>query len=81
MAKTKTKGMKRAAAEKKKDPKRAHIRAQLLRNHSFLRIDYRELKSDELEDKNVFFELFPKVGLSNMDTIKFTLKAIYEFQN
>ena len=78
----KTKGQKRAEAEKKKDPKRAHIRAQLLRNHAFLRADYRKLKEDELESAEVFAELFPRANKkTEQATINFMLKAIYAFQN
>lgn len=78
---SKTLGQIRAEKEANKDPKRAHIRAQLLRNHAFLRADYRTLKSDELESEKVFSELFPKAGKAKQETINFMLKAIYEFQN
>lgn len=76
----KTNGQKAADAELKKDPKRAHIRAQLLRNHSFLRVPYRKLKADELESEKVFLKLFPNVKIVESSQVNFMLKAIYEFQ-
>lgn len=76
----KTDGQKAADAELKKDPKRAHIRAQLLRTHSFLIVPFRKLKADELESEKVFYKLFPNIKSAKNSQINFMLKAIYEFQ-
>lgn len=61
---------------KLRDLGRGHIRASLLRSFPFLKNKYRELMPDELNDEDVFKELFgdgAKVEL-------FKLRAVYEFQ-
>lgn len=76
-----TLGEKAAEAELKKDPKRAHIRAALLRVHPFLRLEHRKLEKKELKSVKVFGELFPKaIKPNNKETVIFILAAIYEFQ-
>ncbi len=78
MAKKKTEGQKAAEAESKKDPKRAHVRAQLRASFPFLRNEYRPLKKSELNSEKVFAELFPNDEYSLFKLYR--LKAIYEYQ-
>lgn len=65
---------------KRRDPKRQAVRDQLLRNHPFLRVQYRELFKKDLGSPKVFKELFPKVKNATEAQINFMLKAVYEFQ-
>jgi len=61
---------------KLRDLGREHIKASLLRSFPFLRNKYRELKPDELNDEDVFKELFGEKTKVEF----YKLKAVYEYQ-
>jgi len=61
-----------------------YVKEALLRVHPFLRVPYRTIKKEELESKEVLFELFPETkNLSgvNLDLSFYKLYAIYALQN
>lgn len=62
---------------KLKDLGRQHVKDALIRVHPFLRGEYRELKSDELNSKKVFLELFGE----DAEFEPYKLNAVYAFQN
>lgn len=54
-----------------------HVKDALVRVHPFLRNEYRTLKADELDSKEVHKELFPSDKIVEL----YKLKAVYVYQN